>query len=241
MIPVNSTMRPSEQHHPSDVAIQICFYVTIAAIVVGIIASPFLIFRLAPIEPIMGFIQKIFFFHVPCAWSMFFATGVSALGSAAYLFRGRRWGNALAVSGMELGMLFGTLVLITGPLWAKKSWGHYWVWDVRLTTVLVLFLILISAYLARHYGGPSRYRISAGMLIFGAADVPLIYFSVKLWRTIHPASTVVGTLPSEMRLAFFISLATFTALSIALLWIRYQLERAREDVDEAILTLEEQR
>ena len=117
---------------------------------------------------------------------MFLAAFIGAIGGGASLFWGRAWGDRWVAASAELVLLFGALVLVTGPLWAKKSWGHYWVWDVRLTTVLILFLIFIAVLLARRFGGPASLRIAAGLCVFGAADVPLIYLSVKLWRTIHP-------------------------------------------------------
>lgn len=205
----------------------------------GFIGSVVMIFRVAPIDPNMGLSQKIFYFHVPCAWSMFLAVLMSALGGGLFLFKDRRWGDALCASAAELAVLFGVLVLITGPLWARVAWGHYWQWDVRLTTVLVLFLCFCGVLLARRYGGPAAGRLSAGLALFGAADVPLVYISVKLWRTIHPSTTVVSTLPSEMMAAFFTSLATFTVLFVLLLWIRLNLERARAAQDELIVALSE--
>jgi heme exporter protein C len=205
----------------------------------GLGVAPYLIFFVAPPEPVQGFIQKIFFFHVPCAWSMFLAAFVCAAGSAVFLFRGRRWGDEVAAAGAEVTVLFGILVLVTGPLWARKAWGHYWVWDVRLTTVFVLFLIFVAVLLARQFGGPARRRIAAGLALFGAADVPLVYLSVKLWRTIHPETTVVTSLPSGMKVAFFTSLAVFTLICILLLWIRVNLERSRNRVDDLAVAVAE--
>ena len=215
------------------------FYLLSLLAALGFAVAPALVFFVAPVEPAQGFIQKIFYFHVPCAWSMFLSAIVCAVGGVAYLFRSRRWGDELGAAAAELTVLFGVLVMVTGPLWARKAWGHYWVWDVRLTTVLVLFLVYIAVMLARRYGGPARRRIAAGLAIFGAADVPLIYISVKLWRTIHPETTVVGSLPSGMRVAFFVSLAVFTVLFVCLLWIRLNLERSRSQLDELSVAVAE--
>ncbi len=205
----------------------------------GLAVAPYLVFFVAPVEPVQGFIQKIFFFHVPCAWAMFLAAMVCAVGSVAYLFRDRLWGDELAAAAAEVTILFGVLVLITGPLWARKAWGHYWVWDVRLTTVFVLFLIFVAVLLARRFGGPARRRIAAGLALFGAADVPLVYISVKLWRTVHPDAGVVTTLPTGMKIAFFTSLAVFTVVCVLLLWLRVNLERARNQLDELAITIAE--
>jgi len=215
------------------------FYALCLAVAVGFGIAPYLVFFVAPVEPVQGFIQKIFYFHVPCAWSMFLAAFVCAFGGGVYLFRGRRWGDALSAAGAELTVVFGLLVLITGPLWAKKAWGHYWVWDVRLTTVFVLFLVFVAVLLARRYGGPANRRIAAGLALFGAADVPLVYISVKLWRTIHPETTVVRSLPAGMRLAFFVSLILFTCLFLLLLWIRVRLEQSRNRLDDVTIMVAE--
>lgn len=218
---------------------KIAFYLLILLAAAGFTIAPYLAFFVAPVHENLGFIQKIFYFHVPCAWAMFLSAFVSAVGGAAYLFRGRRWGDELVASTAELTILFGALVLITGPLWAKKAWGFYWVWDVRLTTVFILFLIFLAVLLARRFGGPASHRIAAGLCIFGAADVPLIYISVKLWRTIHPQTTVVGSLPPKMKTAFLVSLALFSLLFVLLLWIRLHLERSRHQLDELVVEVAE--
>jgi heme exporter protein C len=207
---------------------------------VGFAIAPYLIFFVAPVHHNLGFIQKIFYFHVPCAWAMFLSAILSAIGGAASLLRQKRWGDELCISAAELTWLFGILVLITGPLWAKKTWGHYWVWDVRLTTVLVLFLVFIAVLLARRYGGPARKKICAALAIFGAAEVPFVYFSVKFWRATHPKTTVVASLPDKMKLAFFVSLALFTVVLVLLLWIRINLERCRNHLDDAIVLATEE-
>ncbi len=217
------------------------FYLFAALCAAGFLAAPYLVFLVAPEDPNMGFSQKIFYFHVPCAWSMFLATMVAAVGGGAFLFSGKRWGDELCAAGSELGVVYGTLVLTTGPLWARVAWGHYWQWDVRLTTVLVLFLSLIAVLMARRFVGPSGRRVAAGLSIFGAANVPIVYFSVKLWRTIHPKTSVVGSLPREMLGPFLFSLAVFTVLFILLIWVRFRLERSRSQLDELIAAAFERR
>ena len=172
---------------------------------------------------------------------MVLAAVVSAAGGAAQRFGRRRWGDELTIAAAELTVLFGVLVLTTGPLWARKAWGHYWVWDIRLTTVLILFLIFIAVLLARRYGGPAGHRIAAGLALFGAADVPLVYISVKLWRTIHPGSSVATSLHPDMRPAFFVSLALFTLLFVALLLIRLNLERTRNRLDDLAVAAAERK
>lgn len=209
-------------------------------VMAGFAVAPYLVFFYAPTsEQLGGFIQKIFYFHVPCAWSMFLAGFLAAVGGGASLFGGRRWGNQLCASGSELAVLFGVIVLVTGPLWAKKAWGHYWVWDVRLTTVLILFLTFVAVLLARRYGGQARHRIAAGLALFGAVNIPLVYVSVNLWRGQHPKTTYTGSLSPEMSTAFFFSLALFTLLFVILLWIRLNLAREQDQLDELAIALEE--
>ena len=206
---------------------------------IGLLAAPALIFLHAPIEREMGFVQKIFYFHVPCAWLMFLFTFVCAGGSLAFLVRGSRRGDQVAAAAGELVVLFGLLVLLTGPLWARKAWGRWWVWDVRLTSSLMLWMIFVAYLLARQYGGPAARRLAAGLGIFGAVEVPLIYVSVNIWRTIHPKTEVVRTLDPGMRPAFWTSFAAITLLGALLFFLRVALERARGDLEDLYLATEE--
>ncbi|MCC6752265.1 MAG: cytochrome c biogenesis protein CcsA, partial [Deltaproteobacteria bacterium] len=218
---------------------RILFYLCALLAAAGFAVAPYLLFLVAPTEPTMGFVQKIFYFHVPCAWVMFLSAILCGVAGGVYLFRGRLWADAVTAATAEITVVFGALVLITGPLWAKIAWGHYWVWDVRLTTVLLLFLIFVAVLLARRYAGPTAKRIAAGLALFGAADVPLIYTSVKIWKTMHPETSVVPTLDPAMRPALFVSLGTFTALFVLLFWIRLRLERSRYALDELVVALTE--
>ena len=126
----------------------------------------------------------------PSAWLTFLGAFVCAVGSIVYLFKGSERGDrARGVAAAELTVLFGLCALVTGPLWARKAWGVWWQWDVRLTTTLLLWIIFVAYLFARRYGGPGGKRLAAGLALFGAADVPLIYISVSIWRTIHPKTT----------------------------------------------------
>jgi len=206
--------------------------------VAGLLWAPQLI-AAAPREATMGFVQKIFYYHVPSAWLCFLGAFVCAGGSIAYLFKDSEAGDRVGVAGAELTVLFGLCVLVTGPLWARKAWGVWWQWDVRLTTTLLLWMIFVAYLFARRYGGPGARKLAAGLALFGAADVPLIYISVSIWRTIHPKTTVVPTLQAGMRGPFWLSLGTFTVLFFVLLGMRLQLERARARVDELHLAVED--
>lgn len=205
-----------------------------AAVAIGALAMLVVATQLAvvaPIEPQMGLIQKIFYFHVPCAMMLFLSTFVCAAGSVAYLFRGSQRGDRLALAAGELGVLFGTCVMVTGPLWARKAWGVYWMWDARLTTSLLLFLVLIAYLLARRYGGPAGRSLAAGLALFAAVDVPLIYKSVDVWRTVHPSTNVIRELDPAMKPAFLVSILAIFGVWALLLMLRLRLERARNDLD----------
>ena len=191
------------------------------------------IFVVAPVEKQMGIVQKIFYFHVPSAYAMYIGFAVSAVGSAVYLIkRDPKW-DAVAVAGAEVGTLFCLIVLLTGPLWARKAWGVWWTWDPRLTTTLLAGMIF-AAYLAlRSMGdaGEVEKRFAAGLALFGLVDLPLIHYSVQRWRGVHP--TVItgkgGGLESEMYWALTLSFIAFTGLAVLLIWARAAAERQREE------------
>jgi heme exporter protein C len=212
----------------------LCFFAA-----AGFAVAPYLAFFVAPTEPVQGFIQKIFYFHVPCAWSMFLGAILSGIGGGMQLMSGGKRGASLSLVGAELAVLFGTLVMTTGPLWARVAWGHYWVWDARLTTSALVYLTFVAVLLARRYSGDMNKKVAAGLALLGAVNVPFVYLSVRVWKTIHPKDTVVRTLGPNMKLAFFISLAAFTAIFFVLLWLRMRLERSRAQLDELVISLEE--
>ena len=214
------------------------FLVVVSLAALGLLIAPQLIVG-APREATMGFVYKIFFFHVPSAMMTFLGTFVCAWGSWKYLFKGSEAGDRLAASAAELTLLFGSCMLVSGPLWGRKAWGVWWQWDVRLTTTLLLWMIFVSYLFARKYGGPGSKKLAAALALFGAADVPLIYFSVSIWRTIHPKTTVVSSLPPGMRGPFWFCVATFLVLFLALLEMRLSLERMRARVDELHLEAED--
>lgn len=237
--PSGEVRPPRAKPRSLDVSRASRFYLLCLATAAGFALAPYLVFIVAPQEPTMGLIQKVFYFHVPCAWAMFLGALLAGGAGARYLFTAGRQGEALGTAAAELAVLFGLLVLITGPLWAKVAWGHYWVWDVRLTTMLLLFLIFVAVLLARRYSGPRSKQVAAALALFGAADVPLIYVSVRIWNTIHPKTSVVPGLSGPMRLAFFVSLGTFTLLFVLLLWLRLQVERSQAVLDDLLVAAEE--
>jgi heme exporter protein C len=216
------------------------FVAALVLAAIGFLTVPHLILT-APIEPIMGAVQKIFYFHVPCAIMMFLSTFTAAGGSIAYLFKGSEAGDRLAHAASELGVVFGACVLVSGPLWGRKAWGVWWQWDARLTSSLLLFLILNGYLLARRYGGPGGRKLAAALSLFAAVDVPLVYKSVDIWRTVHPQTTVVPSLDPRMRPAFWASFALITLTWGLLLALRLRLAQARATLAELELSVEDLR
>ena len=210
---------------------------------IGLSAGMFLvapwIINAAPYESTMGLVQKVFYFHFPAAILYMTAAIVCGVNSARVLFWKNKNADAWAVAAAELGFLFGALTLVTGPLWARKAWGVWWVWDVRLTTSLVLWMIFGAYMLLRQYGGPGSDRLAAGMALFGMANVPFIYVSVNVWRTLHPMTSVVPTLPTEFGIPLWFCFAAFAMLFTALLHLRATLEHQRLRVEELYLAEDE--
>lgn len=215
------------------------FFLTLALATLGLLAAPFLILN-APNEVTLGFVQRIFYYHVPTAWLTFLSVFIAAGGSALYLFKDSKKGDAVAIAAAELVVVFGICVLVTGPLWARKSWGVWWVWkDVRLITTLLLWFIFVAYMFVRRYGGPGSAKLAAGLALFAAADVPIVYVSVFFWRTAHPKAKVVSSLSPDMRPAFYTALLTFTLLWVALFLLRLRLETLRQKADQAHLHAQE--
>ena len=200
--------------------------------------SPLLIAN-APYEATMGLVQKIFYYHVPSALTFFVAAVVCGVNSWRYLFRRNEHADRIAASAAELAVVFGAITLVTGPLWARKSWGVWWQWDVRLTSSLMMWMIFVAYLLVRKYGGAGAEKLAAGLALFGMANVPFVYISVNYWRTIHPPTTVVPTLPVSMGGPFWFCLAAFLLLFVVLMQLRVRLERQRARVDALYLAVED--
>ncbi len=212
--------------------------VQLAAATLMFAVAPWVI-NAAPYEATMGLVYKIYFFHMPSAWMFMLAAIVAGVASARYLFTRNPKSDATAVAAAELAVLFGLLALVTGPLWARKAWGVWWVWDARLTSSLMLFLIFLAYLLLRQFGGPGSEKLSAGLALFGMANVPFIYVSVNVWRTLHPKTSVVPTLPVEMGRPLWFCVTAFLLLFLALLSLRSSLERQRGRIDALYLAEDE--
>lgn len=193
----------------------------------------------APYEATMGLVQKIFYIHLPSAWIFLIGAIVCGIASARYLFGGNPRHDRLAFAAAELVVLFGLITLITGPLWARRSWGTWWVWDARVTSSLVGWMIAWAYLLLRKYGGPGSDKLAAGVALFGMANVPFIYISVNYWRTIHPATTVVPTLPTSFGVPLWFSFTAFVLLFVLLLRMRVRLEEQRARLDTLYLSMDE--
>ena len=182
-------------------------------------AALYMVFIYVPTEKHTGIVQRIFYFHVSIAWVGFLAFLVTFVGSILYLrTRALKWDN-IAHASAEAGVIFTTLILITGPIWAKPVWGIWWTWDARLTTSLVLWLIYIAYLLVRSFATePERgARFSAVIGIIGFIDVPIVFVTVNLWRTQHPTPIIFeGGLTSSMLSTLLVSIAAFTILYVLL-------------------------
>ena len=212
----------------------------LAIAAVMFVGAPILISG-APTESTMGLVQKIFYFHVPSWIVMFLAVFICGFSSAIYLFKERPAADRLAVASAELAVLFGLMGLMPGPLWAIKAWGVWWQWDARLTMALILELIFIAYILLRTYGGPGSEKLAAGLALFGMANVPFVYISVNVWRTIHPTTNVVPTLSSSapgMFGPFVWCMVAFLVLFVAMLTARLRLEEQRSRLERLHLALE---
>ena len=195
----------------------------------------YLIFLVAPTDAVLGDVQRIFYFHVPIAIVSFVAFFVVFIASIGYLVtRKSRW-DSVAHAAAEVGVVFVSLALLTGIVWARPVWGVWWTWEPRLTTTLILWLIYVAYLMLRSYV-PNKSQgalYAAGLGIIGFVDVPIVYYSVQWWRSIHPSAVVgplaeAGALEPVMQLVLFYSLAVFLLLFLYLLLERTYL-RTIED------------
>jgi heme exporter protein C len=189
----------------------------------------------APREKTMGDLQRIFYFHVPAAITGLTAFTVNFAASLMYLIRKNRWWDNLALSAAEIGVMFLAIVLVTGPIWAKPVWFVWWTWSPRLTSSLILCLLYVSYLLIRNYVEDPERRalVSAVFGIIAFLDAPLVWFSIRWWRDIHPSPMLeTGGLSPAMRPAFLICMVAFQIFLIYLLRRRYYLESMRYEMEQ---------
>jgi heme exporter protein C len=214
-------------------------FVPLVLIAMVLFASAPLVVANAPYEQTMGLVQKIFYYHVPSAMLMFVSAFVCGIASAVFLFRRSAAADRVALAAGELVVLFGLIVLVTGPIWARKAWGVWWEWDARLTSSLLLWMIFVAYLMVRRFGGPGSEKLAGAMALFGMANVPFVYVSVNYWRTLHPKTSVVMTLAPGMRGPFWFCVASFTILYLLLLTLRKRLEDRQAMVEQIYLAVEE--
>ena len=195
-----------------------------------------MIFFFAPTDALQGPVQRIFYLHVSAAIAAFASFAVVLVGSVLYLWRNSIRADRLARSGALVGVVFTTVTLVMGMLWAKPIWGTYWTWDARLTSTLVLWIIYAGYLLVRRLAAPGRQaaRFAAVVGIFGFIDVPVVYFSVDWWRTQHPGPVIAtDALPPEMLFTFLFTMACTLALAGTLIAIRYRIETLLDTAPDA--------
>jgi heme exporter protein C len=191
------------------------------------------------IERSLGTVQKIFYFHVPLAWIMMLFGVVCGIAAALQLRRGSAMAEAVAIAAGEMVIVAGLGVLITGPIWGHASWGKAWTWDARQISTGLLWLVFVAYVLVRRYGAAGSDRLAAALAIFGAVDVPIIYYAVKIWKTTHPSNNVVGSLPPEMWAALWPALGALLATATALVMVRARQELVEMDLDDAWVKTED--
>jgi heme exporter protein C len=204
---------------------------------VSVVIALGMAFFYAPTEAVQGHVQRVFYLHVPTAWVSYLAFIIVAAASVLVL-RGQeveRW-DRIAGASAEVGLVFTTVFVVTGMIWAKRAWGVAWSWDARLTSALVLWLIYGAYVLFRSFTPPGdrRARLSAVIGIIGAIDIPIIHFAVLWWNSAHPGPTVLRPggpdLPGSMLLTLMVSLVAFTILFAALLVTRIRLDEERTQI-----------
>ena len=199
----------------------------------------YMVFLWVPTEQNLGISQRIFYFHVPLAWLGMASILVVFTASIMHLVtRKQKWDN-LAYSAAELGVVYISLLLITGIVWSQPTWGRWWTWDAKLTATLILWFIYVGYLMLRAYGpkGSQGARYGAVLAIIGAIDAPIIYFATVWWRTQHPEMNIgplagEGMLAPDMRITLLVATVTFGVVYVAMLVERYALRRGEADVDE---------
>jgi heme exporter protein C len=209
----------------------------IAAVALMLVAAGF-IFLYAPTDALQGPVQRIFYLHVSTAIAAYGCFAVVLIGGIVYLWKESAAADRLARAGALVGLVFTTVTLVMGMIWAKPTWGTYWTWDARLTSTLVLWIIYAAYLMIRRLADPGRQaaRFAAVVGIFGFIDVPVVHFSVTWWRTQHPGPVVINdALPSQMLVAFFVTMACTLFLALVMIAIRYRIEVLTDETAEKVV------
>jgi len=196
----------------------------------------------APTEGTMGDVQRIFYYHVPHGMLGYLFFSINFVASLLFLAWRREQpakalvADAWALAGAEVGVVFCSVVLVTGPLWGRPVWGIWWTWDARLTTSLVLWLIYVSYLLLRRFAaGPQMQTLAAVLAVFGALDMPINYLANRLWRTQHPSPVFFagdnGSIESHMLAAFGWNVLAWAVWGLTILAIRVHVERRQQSID----------
>ena len=205
------------------------------ALAVAMIAALYMACISAPREQTMGDLQRIFYFHVPSGIVGLLAFAVNFCASLMYLIKKDRKWDSLALASTEVGVMFFTIVLVTGPIWAKPVWFVWWTWSPRLTSSLLLWMLYIAYMLVRNYV-PDPERRATMSAVFGIVaflDAPIVWFSIRWWRDMHPSAMLEsGGLSPAMRPAFYTCAAAFLLLLVVLIRRRYFLEAARLEMEQ---------
>ena len=212
--------------------------------VLMMLVATYMIFVWVPTEQNLGVSQRIFYIHVPLAWIGMVSIVLVGGASLVHLStKDDKW-DAIAYSAAEIGVVFATLILITGAIWAKPVWGVWWTWDPKLTTTLILWFIYVSYLMVRAYAdeGSQVRRYASVVALIGVIDAPLIYLASVWWRTAHPDLNIGPladqSLDSRMMVTFLVSLLGFTIFYLCLLFERYAIRRLEDSVEKLYLDLE---
>jgi heme exporter protein C len=208
-----------------------------AAAALMLVAAGF-IFMYAPTDALQGQVQRIFYLHVSSAIAAYGCFTVVLMGGVVYLWKDSLAADRLARAGALVGVIFTTVTLVMGMLWAKPIWGTYWTWDARLTSTLVLWIIYAGYLMVRRLAEPGRQaaRFAAVVGIFGFVDVPIVHFSVTWWRTVHPGPVVINdALPPEMLVTFLITMVCTLSLAAVMIAIRYRIEFLEDQAPQAVV------
>jgi heme exporter protein C len=209
--------------------------------ILGLLGCGYWIFEWTPVETSQGFAQKIMYLHVPTVIIAYLAFFIVFAFSIAYLWKRDLMFDRIAKASAEVGLLFCALVLITGAVWGRPIWGTYWVWDARLTTTLLLFLIFMGYFLLRMSTDDrdKESRLAAVIGIIGFLDIPIIHKSVEWWRTLHQPTTLFKaeegiakpSIPDELLYPLLATMLVMLLFYLFLLQLRYRVEVSQDELN----------